>query len=344
VYWPIARLRARRGYFARRDWAGMCAGRVAVVACHWVGDTFWATQVIAALARRFEGAELCAITKPACVDLWHGLVELGHVLTAPEVTSDRRRERASFSAIRRRAGELAGENFDLVIDLTGNRYSAWFTFCLRPARSLGFDGGELGWLYSGRSRLAERVEGHLSERPFRVIEPLLGGQENPFAYHLPLRPPQPTVAPEAIAGELGVGERRYTVLAPGAGWPAKCWPGERFVQVGRLLADAGLAVVVAGAAAEESLCRQVGEAIDGAKIVVGRPIGQVVALLSGAAGVVCNDSGLGHLAAALGVRTASVFTGATDPATCRPLGPDDCSAVFSAEADAEQVFAFVLTG
>ena len=172
---PLATLAARPGYFALRDWGSISARRVAIVACHWIGDTFWATQVFPVLERRFPEAELFAVCKPATEDLWHGLLERTHVLPAPQVASDRLRERHPLLAIRRRARELRGIGFDLVIDLTGNRYSALFTWWLRPAASLGFDGGELGWLYSHRVADAERPGRHLSERPFRVVEPLLAG-------------------------------------------------------------------------------------------------------------------------------------------------------------------------
>ena len=97
------------------------------------------------------------------------------------------------------------------------------------------------------------------------------------------------------------------------------------------------AVVVVGSAAEEDLCRRVAEGIPGAKTLTGQPIGRVVALLADAHGVLANDSGIAHLAAALGRPTAAVFTGATDPALCRPLGPGDCAKVFQGTDPAEGI-------
>jgi ADP-heptose:LPS heptosyltransferase len=324
---PLARLGAKGGYFARRDWSRISARRIALITCHWIGDTFWAAQVVPALLQRFPGAELYAIGSPVTADLWNGLVPRDRVLAAPEVVSDRRRQRVRWGAIRRRARELGRLGFDLAIDLTGNRYSAAFTYWLRPAASVGFDGGELGWLYSLRVADAERVGRHLSERPFRVIEPLLGEGAEAFAYRLPLRPPEATRPAGEVREELGVAGRSYFVLAPGAGWPAKEWPPERFIEAGRCLAGGG-AVVVVGSAAEEALCRRLAGGIPGAKTWTGRPIGEVVALLGEARGVLANDSGVAHLAAALGRPTAAVFTGATDPQLCRPLGQAECVRVF----------------
>jgi ADP-heptose:LPS heptosyltransferase len=338
--WPAARAWARGGYFRPQDLATLQPQTVALVACHWIGDTFWATQVGPALAERFPAAAVHVVTKPLCADLWHGLIPPQRVLEAPEVVSDRRRESASWIAIARRARRLRPLGFDLVIDLTGNRYSAWLCFLLRPRWCLGFGGGELGWLYSHRVCVPPRR--HLSEQPFRVIEPLLSGRQRPFAYSLPLRPPTPTCAPEAVRSPLGLMGRRYHVLVPGAGWPAKQWPAERFAEVGRILQDRGAAIVVTGSAGEKSLCESLAGRLPGAVTFVGRPIGQVVALLATAEGVLANDSGLAHLAAALHRRTATIFTGVTDPCVCRPLGQGELAADFDAGISPERVAAHLL--
>jgi heptosyltransferase-1 len=338
--WPAAAAWARKGYFTRADLSGMDARTVALVACHWIGDTFWATQVVPALIERFPTAALYAVTKPLCADLWHGVLPPERILPVAEVVSDRRREAVRWNGLRRRASRLRALDFDLVIDLTGNRYSALFSFLLRPRRSLAFGGGELGWLYSRRVGIPPAC--HLSEQPFRLIEPLLAGLEKPFAYALPLRPPKPASAPEAVLGPLGLAGKGYHVLAPGAGWAAKRWPLERFAEVGRMLKGRGSAIAVTGSAAEAKLCEELANRLGGACLFVGKPVGQVVALLSAAEGVLANDSGVAHLAAAMNRRTAAVFTGATDPRLCRPLGQEGMVGVFARDASAERIAAHLL--
>jgi ADP-heptose:LPS heptosyltransferase len=319
MLWPAARLYARQGYFSGQDWSGFQPRRIAIVACHWIGDTFWASQVVPVLAERFPQARIFAVTKPFCVDLWAGLIPPAQVIAARAIVSDRHREAVDWSALRQAAADLRGRDFDLVIDLTGNRYSAAFSFLLRPAVSLGFGGDELGWLYSQTVPDARRSGAHLSEQPFRVIEPLLAGWAQTFAYRLPLRAPSLTVSPESQRQKLGLAGS-YFVMAPGAGWSEKQWPTAKFIQAGRGLAMHASGVVVIGSSAQEPLCREVAAAIPGGKALAGRAMSEVIALLAGSAGLLCNDSGVGHLAAALGVRTAVVFTGVTDPALCRPLG------------------------
>ena len=344
---PVAARWARPRYFGRHDLASIGACRIAIVACHWVGDTFWATQVIEPLQRRFPGSEVYAISKPSGLELWNGLVEADHRIAAAAVVSDRRREEVSWPAIAARAAELRAIGFDLVIDLTGNRYSAYFTFLLRPAVALGFDGGELGWLYSQRVADAARPKRHLSERPFRVIEPLLSGWGEPFAYPRPLRPPTPACPPDEVRRALNLPDGPYYVISPGAGWAAKEWKAENFIAAGRRLRKPGARIVVAGSQGQGAICQRVAGEIDGAVTLVGQSIGRLAALLQQAEGVLCNDSGAGHLAAAMGRRTAVVFIKSrggrlvTDPDLCAPLGPPGTAKVFYSDAEIADVVEFL---
>lgn len=335
--WPAARMWAKKGYFNPPDLATTSPARIAIVACHWIGDTFWAGQVVPALREKFPRAEFLAISQPHCLDLWEGLIEPGRRLPAGEVVSDRRRQRVSWPAIAARARQLRQLDFDLVIDLTGNRYSAAFSFLLRPQWSVGFDGGELGWLYSLKVKDAELPGRHLIERPFRVIAPLVGRFAAPA---LPI-PPQTRYDPQALLERLRI-TKPFVVIGPGAGWPAKQWPIENFIRVRECLNAAGLAVLAVGSIAEKEVCeRLAGDGPHNAAFV-GEDLGKVIALLQAARGYVGNDSGLAHLSAAMGRPSAVIFTGATDPALCRPLGPDGCVRVFGADSPPKDIAEHVL--
>lgn len=111
------------------------------------------------------------------------------------------------------------------------------------------------------------------------------------------------------------------VLHPGAGAPAKAWPG--YPALARRLAAAGVpVVVVAGPADAGPAARLVGEAgIAEAMVARDVPLPELAALFDAARAFVGNDSGLSHLAAAVGCPTLALF-GPTDPALWAPLlGP-----------------------
>jgi heptosyltransferase III len=101
------------------------------------------------------------------------------------------------------------------------------------------------------------------------------------------------------------------VLHPGAGAPAKVWPG--MAALGRRLVARGLPVVAVTGPAEAAA------EIPGAHAARDLTLRQLVALLERAAVFVGHDSGLTHLAAAVGGPTVALF-GPTDSAIWAPVG------------------------
>jgi ADP-heptose:LPS heptosyltransferase len=335
---PFLHSRAPKEYWQSRDWAKLEAKRIAVVACHWLGDTLWATQTVGALQRRFPRAEIHAITKPGSIDMWNGWLMPDRILAAPEVVSDSHRESVSWNGMASRAKQFRSKNFDLVIDLTGNRYSAFFCFWLKPGCTLGFDGGELGWMYSHSVVDAEKPGHHLSERPFCVIRPLMGAHP-PDAPAVP-RPPMPTCTFDQITREVGIKGPPFFILVPGAGWKEKEWSPDNFARAGKLLAEKG-SIIVTGSPQQAALCQRVAHGITNAKVCLA-PVGRVAALLQACNGVLSNDTGLAHLAAAYGRKVVVVFKD-TDPALYTPLGPKGCVHVFK-DYDRVEVVAAPLLG
>jgi len=107
---------------------------------------------------------------------------------------------------------------------------------------------------------------------------------------------------------------------PGSGGARKCWPAERFA---RLIRSLGAAVLLLEGPADSAPCRRVEQlAPTGTHLVKasGLSVAQAAALLARCRSYVGNDSGLSHLAAALGVPTVAVF-GPTDPSVWAPRGP-----------------------
>jgi ADP-heptose:LPS heptosyltransferase len=110
------------------------------------------------------------------------------------------------------------------------------------------------------------------------------------------------------------------VLHPGAGSPVKRWPEARFVELGRRLRERGLPVEVLEGPAEPGAAERVAAGIPGAARLEGLELDALAPVLRRARGFVGNDSGVSHLAAALGVPTVAVF-GPTDPRNWAPRGP-----------------------
>jgi hypothetical protein len=123
-----------------------------------------------------------------------------------------------------------------------------------------------------------------------------------------------------LAARLG-GDASPTAVHPGSGGGPKCWPPERFAA---LAARLGAPVLLIEGPADAEACEAVRSRLPaaGPPLAEARalPFPELAALLGRCAAYVGNDSGISHLAAALGCPTVAVF-GPTDAAVWAPLGP-----------------------
>lgn len=105
----------------------------------------------------------------------------------------------------------------------------------------------------------------------------------------------------------------YLVLLTASSRDDKLWPEERWVEVGRALKIQGIASVLpAGTPSERARAMRIARAIDGSVVAPSMALGDIASLLAGAVGVIGVDTGLSHLAAAIGRPTVAIFT-ASDP-------------------------------
>lgn len=112
-------------------------------------------------------------------------------------------------------------------------------------------------------------------------------------------------AASALLQAHGVG-RDYAILHAGSQWPSRRWPPERFAAVADALAAQGVQPVLTGTDGEAELTAQVCAAARQPLVdLCGRTdLFTLGALVESARLVVCNDTGISHVAAAL--RTPSV--------------------------------------
>jgi ADP-heptose:LPS heptosyltransferase len=107
-------------------------------------------------------------------------------------------------------------------------------------------------------------------------------------------------------GELALQPGSYACLHPGARAPSRRWPAEHFATVADHLSGRGLRIVLTGTREEASLTRRVAGAMRAPALDLAghTSLGAAAALLQDARLLVCNNTGVSHLAAAL--RTPSV--------------------------------------
>jgi ADP-heptose:LPS heptosyltransferase len=139
------------------------------------------------------------------------------------------------------------------------------------------------------------------------------------ALEFPLRDDD-RAALEVVAETHALAAGHYVCVHPGATDPARRWPPERFAAVANGLAARGFRIVLTGTADESHLTRAVARRMTGPSLdLAGRTsVGAMAVLLSHAALLVSNDTGVSHLAAALDVPSVVVFI-SSNPGRWAPL-------------------------
>ncbi|HYJ32357.1 MAG TPA: lipopolysaccharide heptosyltransferase II [Candidatus Binatia bacterium] len=193
-------------------------------------------------------------------------------------------------------------------------------------RRIGYGAEGRGFLLTVRVPRAGRARSAPRAAEYRVLGEAAG---------LSVPPGEPSLA--AAEGEralgmarleaAGIGDGPVLVLAPGAAYgPAKQWGPERFAAVGAHVArsrGAALAIVGAGGDAGPAgetarLAAAAGARV--ANLAGATSIPELVGILDAALAVVSNDSGVMHLAAALGRPTVGIF-GSTSPVWTASAAP-----------------------
>lgn len=112
-----------------------------------------------------------------------------------------------------------------------------------------------------------------------------------------------------VAPDLEPGN--YICIHPGARKRDKCWPPACFAEVAdQLRHEFGFDTVLTGSADEAPLARAVAERMRTAAIEAAAPIsiGAMAALMSRSRLLICNDTGVSHIAAGLGLNSVVVFS------------------------------------
>jgi ADP-heptose:LPS heptosyltransferase len=124
----------------------------------------------------------------------------------------------------------------------------------------------------------------------------------------------------ALVAEHGIEAQRLVLVHPGAQLPSRRWPAERFVEVADKLASDGWQIAVTGTAAEAPLTGAVLGAMTAPALHLAgaTSLGGLAGLVAHARLVVCNDTGISHIAAATAT-TSVVIASGSDTRRWAPL-------------------------
>jgi heptosyltransferase-2 len=283
--------------------------RSLIVAPQWIGDAVMSEPLLARLAAR--GEELTVAALPWVAPAYLAMPQVAAVIELPLAHG-----RLDWRT-RRRIGIGLRGRFDRAYVLPNSMKAALIPWFARIPLRIGYQG-------EGRVLLLTRRRPNVPARPpmvafYSALADAAGAaDERPR-----LRFDAEVVNAAAAAAEVVA--RGYWVFAPGAEYgPAKCWPAEHYAALARALHRRdGAPVLLLGSAKEAALCDRIEAAApEACRSLAGKTkLVDAMALIAGARGVASNDSGLMHVAAALGIPQVAVF-GSTSPEHTPPLNPN----------------------
>jgi len=292
--------------------------KLLVVAPAWVGDMVMAHCLIQRLQTAYADAEIQVLAPPATAPLALRMREVSktHTLNVAH---------GKFGlAARWRCGRtLARQGFDQAFVLPNSWKSALVPWFARVSRRTGWLGEARFGLLNDWARLPEAQLGLMIERFMGLADLQRLTLTRPY--------PQPRLEVDGqqqatllakfnLGGDLQSASRAVA-LCPGAEFgPAKQWPIEHYAAVARHCAAKGLSVWLLGTPNDSAACAELLELAGGTPInLAGQTnLCEALDLIAAAGAVVCNDSGLMHIACAVATPVVAVF-GSTSPAFTPPL-------------------------
>jgi heptosyltransferase-2 len=285
---------------------------ILVVPYMWIGDFVRCHSVVRLLRARFPDRPVDMLATTLCAPLADYMPGLRRAIIA-----DLPRSRIALAEQAKLAARLKGEGYGTALVMPRTWKSTLAPFLARIPERTGFF-GEVRLVLLNDIRFGERKLPRMVDRCAMLALP--AGVEMPPEWPVPqLKVPAAEVAAWRASRNLDRERRPIAALAPGAVGPSKRWPSTAYAALSRRLLAEGFAVWVLGGPNEKSIAAEI-VADSAARDLTGDDLRDAILALASASVAVSNDSGLLHVAAALGTPSIGIF-GPTSPRLWAPLNP-----------------------
>lgn len=291
-----------------------------------LGDIVMALPALSMLRRSFPQAKITWLIRPELAPIIEGHPHLDEIILFDRKSLAKAWCRPdAFKKLTDLISRLRRGRFDAVLDLQGllrTASLAWLSGCKQRfgpvwRRELAHH------FYT--TKIPPRLEWvHVIDYYAKLIE-AMGGSDLRVEFVLPEKPAAAASARNLLL-QHKIDRERYAVIIPGSAQVSKCWPAERFAALAdRLALEHGLTVVATGGKSESPMIEQIQSL---AKHPIANLAGQtslpeLVEVLRRAKLVVSNDTGPGHIAAALGRPLVMMFSW-SNPLRVGPYGRPEC--------------------
>jgi ADP-heptose:LPS heptosyltransferase len=302
------------------------AQRVCIYRIGNIGDTACAIPAMHAIRRAYPGAHLTLLTSPGKTGSVGARELLDGVSWIDEIVVYHAEDIATSRGRLALLNDLRARQFDVWIELPAVAASLATQFRnLAVARAAGVRWG-FGWRYE--PRFAAQAQSQAGDFPDEVDRLLALVRKAGFAgsgddFPLELSDSTKRTITDLLDHARVTAAELTIAFAPGAKLEPNRWPLERFIEVGKSLAPRGCRIVVLGGASETPMCERIAGAIghNAASLAGKTTVRESCEVLTRCAMLICNDSGVQHLAAAVGTPCVSLFTRREFPGIWWPHGP-----------------------
>jgi ADP-heptose:LPS heptosyltransferase len=288
--------------------------RILLIRFKSIGDVLFTLPAVSVVRARFPTAEICFLTSREIAPLVRGFREVNEILTI-----DRARlkggqpfnlARELLPLLRRlRAGK-----FSLVVDFQGYGETEWLAWWSGAPEIWGYQGHPWrGWLYTRSAARATTV--HPAAQNLALLRQ---GGLNPGAVHNDYVLPADALAAarEFFAAHKLEPARPTLLIQPLTSSPQKNWPLAHYLWLAEHWRAQGGQILFGGGPAERAVLEPARAA--GYVVAAGTPLLVSAGLMKLCSVVVGADTGLLHLAVAMGRRVVMIMH-SNQPGTCHPF-------------------------
>ena len=303
----------------RWDWSEV--RKVLLVRLRSIGDTVLATPSLYALKRFLPN-----VTVDILVEDWVAPLLNSH----PHVDNVIVLERGGFMTRARVARELRAANYDVVYNLHGGTTATFLTRATGARHRVGFETYQYAQLHNHQAPspllLWRQQKTHSVEQQLA----LLGWTGVPVTDRPRTQLGISTQANEKINNLLtpvGLTDLKLALIHPAAAFATKQWATENFARVAEFLAERGFAPVAIAAANEKPLLEKLCSEANVKIVTFDLSLPEVTALAARSHLFIGNDSGIAHIAAAVGTPAVVIF-GSSNLSHWRPWNSAPAEVVY----------------